>query len=109
MEGKKVALVVVVAAAMIFSSSLAKLVANYDQRQLEENENGNDLLRLFSDGSNDGGVNYKKDNPRKMMKAAAPPRPSCFGNFCGGGLLPCAEPCQCNIPMGAVRGYCVDF
>ncbi|KGN59161.1 hypothetical protein Csa_002402 [Cucumis sativus] len=113
MEGKKLALVVLMVMT-IFTCSLAQDALNDDKRQFEKNEN-KEYIQLFSDGSNDKGVRYKDDYSRKMMKEAPtptptpPPPPICFGNFCGGGLLDCDEPCFCNIPMGATRGNCVLY
>lgn len=108
MEGKKLALVAVVVA-MMFTSSLAQLASD-----VEENENEN-IIELVSDGSKDRVASYEKDNsPRKMMKAATPspappPGPTCWGDFCGAGLLQCDEPCFCFIPTGQTRGSCLLF
>ncbi|KAA0043852.1 hypothetical protein E6C27_scaffold236G001870 [Cucumis melo var. makuwa] len=100
---------------MIFTCCLAHVALN-EERQFEENEN-KEYIQLFSDDSNNvgEGVKYKNDYSRKMIKEAptptpTPPPPSiCYGNFCGGGLLPCDEPCFCSIPLGATRGNCVLY
>lgn len=85
---------VVLLVAMAFRSSLAR-------------------NQLVADGSNDRAASDGYDELIKIgegaPEAAPPPRPSCFGNFCGGGLLPCDEPCYCFIPLGSQRGSCVDF
>ena len=97
MEGKKVALVVLLVT-MAFTSSLARNQLVADGSNDRDESDGYDELIKMAEGA-----------PEVAPEAAPPPRPSCFGNFCGGGLLPCDEPCYCFIPLGSQRGSCVDF